>query len=213
MSTRGCYRFIDGDNQGPYTVYKHSDNYPWGQYGGVAAIAAALPYAWPLPRFEADEFAAGFVSANKKCAEDMAREYDQRATEYEKADPDTVEWGPERGKKAIAKAVASYRRQAAEYRDPNSSYAKMCGGNVRLMNTPDANSLDYLPGDIEYLYDVSFRHSDLNGNGNLWIKVHETSGGWGDKPLVATLMAEGTLAEMLEYFKEEPKAEEDATTA
>ncbi len=62
MSTRGCYVFQDkGENEG-HVVYKHHDNYP---SGAVEFIAKARAHAWPLPRFEADEFAASFIVANK----------------------------------------------------------------------------------------------------------------------------------------------------
>ena len=44
------------------TVYEHSDGYP---DGAVCWITKTLEHAWPLPRFEADEFAAAFVAANK----------------------------------------------------------------------------------------------------------------------------------------------------
>lgn len=64
MSTRGLYTFID--DAGQYHVYVHSDNYPDGEYGGVAKINAALKKAWDLPRFEADEFAASFVATTKE---------------------------------------------------------------------------------------------------------------------------------------------------
>jgi hypothetical protein len=60
MSTRAIYTFSDKNAE--YHVYKHHDGYP---SGAAQWIAAALPYAWPLPRFEADEFAASFVAANK----------------------------------------------------------------------------------------------------------------------------------------------------
>jgi hypothetical protein len=60
MSTRALYTFCD--LRGEYHVYKHHDGYP---SGAAQWIAAALPYAWPLPRFEADEFAAAFVAGNK----------------------------------------------------------------------------------------------------------------------------------------------------
>ena len=60
MSTRACYTFRDGDEE--YHVYKHHDGYPTG---AAEFIIAALKYAWELPRFEADEFAAAFVAANK----------------------------------------------------------------------------------------------------------------------------------------------------
>lgn len=61
MSTRAVYTFID--DMGTHHVYKHHDGYP---RGAVEWITAALPYAWPLPRFEADDFAAAFVAANKE---------------------------------------------------------------------------------------------------------------------------------------------------
>lgn len=61
MSTRALYTFRDAD--GDYTVFKHWDNYPSGAH---EFIAKALAYAWELPRFEADEFAASFIAANKK---------------------------------------------------------------------------------------------------------------------------------------------------
>ena len=60
MSTRAMYTFKDAH----YTVhvYKHSDGYP---EGAISWIANARNYAWPLPKFEADDFAAAFVAANK----------------------------------------------------------------------------------------------------------------------------------------------------
>ena len=61
MGTRAVYTFIDELNC--VSVYKHWDGYPaWA----CRFIANALPMAWPLPRFEAEEFAAAFVAANKK---------------------------------------------------------------------------------------------------------------------------------------------------
>lgn len=61
MSTRGIYTFIDTDGE-KYNVYVQCDNYP---AGALNYIEAALQYAWELPRFEADEFAAAFVRAAK----------------------------------------------------------------------------------------------------------------------------------------------------
>lgn len=57
MSTRGLYNF-----GGDINVYCHHDNYP---SGAAARIADAYQYAWELPRYEPDEFAAAFVSGNK----------------------------------------------------------------------------------------------------------------------------------------------------
>lgn len=61
MSTRGCYIFKD--TSGEYVVYKHGDNYP---SGAADSILGAFQYAWELPRFEANEFGAAFVVANKQ---------------------------------------------------------------------------------------------------------------------------------------------------
>jgi hypothetical protein len=66
MGTRAIYTFIDRHQR--HTVYKHWDGYP---YQACHFIADALALAWPLPRFEADEFAAAFVAANKKIAGDV----------------------------------------------------------------------------------------------------------------------------------------------
>ncbi len=60
MSTRACYTFKDGTDE--FHVYKHHDGYPTG---AAEHISNALKNAWPLPRFEADEFAAAFVATNK----------------------------------------------------------------------------------------------------------------------------------------------------
>jgi len=60
MSTRACYTFKDEHNA--YHVYKHFDGYP---SGAEQWIRAALDHAWKLPRFEADDFGAAFIAANK----------------------------------------------------------------------------------------------------------------------------------------------------
>ena len=60
MSTRATYQFIDEFDD--VTVYKHHDGYP---EGGLQWIAKSIPYAWSLPRFEASDFGAAFVAANK----------------------------------------------------------------------------------------------------------------------------------------------------
>ena len=87
MSTRGIYHFRDDKESETYHVYKHHDNYPSGAYG---FIKAALTRAWPLPRFEADEFACAFIAANKESAggvrlvphgvTDMGQDYDYHIT-------------------------------------------------------------------------------------------------------------------------------------
>ena len=61
MGTRAIYFFQDFDGS-TYGVYKHYDNYP---SGAADFIENAKAYAWEFPRFEADDFAAAFVAANK----------------------------------------------------------------------------------------------------------------------------------------------------
>lgn len=61
MATRAVYSFRDGHNT--FHVYKHWDGYP---ESALEFIDKATMYAWPLPRFEASDFAAAFIAANKK---------------------------------------------------------------------------------------------------------------------------------------------------
>lgn len=60
MSTRAVFTFEDDTES--FHVYKHMDGYP---SGAAEALVKALALAWPLPRFEADEFGAAFIAANK----------------------------------------------------------------------------------------------------------------------------------------------------
>lgn len=60
MGTRAVYSFKSHGES--FHVYKHWDNSPEWAYNN---LDAALGYAWSLPRFEADEFAAAFIAANK----------------------------------------------------------------------------------------------------------------------------------------------------
>ena len=60
MSTRAIYRFYDDHNH--HAVYKHYDGYP---SAAAEFLFKALTFAWPLPRYEADDMAAAFVAANK----------------------------------------------------------------------------------------------------------------------------------------------------
>jgi hypothetical protein len=61
MSTSATIQFIDDTNM-KAAVYSHGDGYPADIH---AALLKALPLAWELPRFEADEFAAAFIAGNK----------------------------------------------------------------------------------------------------------------------------------------------------
>jgi hypothetical protein len=134
MSTRACYRFIpeNGPNgcPGVITVYKHQDGYP---RGAAEAIERALPFAWPLPRYENDEFAAGFVAGNKMSAETWARRYEADAI----ARPEHAE---------------HFLRMAKEWRDPKRGY--QAGGGVRLVPFEGMNAHARFAADTEYLYEV-----------------------------------------------------------
>lgn len=65
MSTRAVYTFIDEHDK--FHVYKHWDGYPEdnGEGGAYAFIRQAKELAWDMPRFEASEFGAAFIAANK----------------------------------------------------------------------------------------------------------------------------------------------------
>lgn len=66
MGTRAVFTF--NDELGSHSVYKHWDGYP---SGACEFIMNTFDYAWEWPRFEADEFAASFVAANKKSSGDI----------------------------------------------------------------------------------------------------------------------------------------------
>ena len=85
MSTRAIYTFSDTDNT--VHVYKHHDGYPYckfdgGEAGGLVWIKDAEYFAWDLPRFEADEFAASFVRAHKSVGGGVRLIGDQKPWEY-----------------------------------------------------------------------------------------------------------------------------------
>ena len=138
MSTRVCYRFIPengpDDFPGVVTVYKHHDGYP---KGAAKAIEAAIPYAFSLPRFEADEFAAAFVRANKKNADDYARDYEAQAATA--SDP---------GQREACLHVAERYRLEKAYRE------SVQRGGVRLVPFEGLDAYQRFAGDIAFLYDV-----------------------------------------------------------
>lgn len=64
MGTKAAIKFTD-ENGAQAIVYTQYDGDPRGiQQKLQATIKSEL--VWTLPRFEADEFAAGFIAANKK---------------------------------------------------------------------------------------------------------------------------------------------------
>jgi hypothetical protein len=139
MGTRACYRFIDRPGEGAevITIYKHSDGYP---EGAVCWITKALDFAWPLPRFEADEFAAAFVAANKKSARQQHAIYLAKAES--EADP----------------GIKAHLQRSAEEWKPGGAYARSCtGGDLRVVNKPGMEAFKSYATDIEFLYDVTVK--------------------------------------------------------
>ena len=70
------------DENGEYFIFRHWDGYPDAV---VPDILKALPYAWELPRFEADEFITALVCAFKDGAGNIrfAKSHEQYGdTEY-----------------------------------------------------------------------------------------------------------------------------------
>lgn len=66
MSTRSTITVRDRkDGNEAYHIYRHSDGYPDTQHGVIATLPEAFKFAWQLPRYEADDFAAAIVSAWK----------------------------------------------------------------------------------------------------------------------------------------------------
>lgn len=63
MGTRCTVRVHDQHDD--FCIFRHWDGYPEDGGGVIADIQKALQYAWPLPRFEADEFITGLVRAWK----------------------------------------------------------------------------------------------------------------------------------------------------
>jgi hypothetical protein len=141
VSTRACYRFIpdNGPNDFPgvVTVYKHHDGYP---SGAAKAIEAALDCAWQLPRFEADEFAAAFVAANKRSTSSIRQEYEAHAQDAERKAKVDVEF-------AKADMPGYYRRLA-------KSAGRYVGGGVRLVPFEGLDAYQRFASDIAYLYDI-----------------------------------------------------------
>ncbi|MCA2999775.1 MAG: hypothetical protein ING75_14355 [Rhodocyclaceae bacterium] len=63
MSTCAEIQFKDAEET--FAIHQHSDGYPEGEHGVIAAIEKSIPYAWRDGRFEAAEFACAYIRANK----------------------------------------------------------------------------------------------------------------------------------------------------
>ncbi len=67
MSTRSVVTFKQKGNP-TFHVYKHCDGYPDTM---LPLITASLAKAWPLPRYENDEFATAFIATAKDSCGDV----------------------------------------------------------------------------------------------------------------------------------------------
>src|SRR5215469_18024132 len=161
MSAKACYRFWPlEDWPGVVTVYQHQDGDP---AGAAKAIEAALAFAWPLPRFECEEFAAAFVAANKWSAECFAAHYLSQAAEAEA--------------KGDAQRADRLRGIAAKY-GPGGAYCDMIGGGIRLVPFEGADAHRRFANDTEYLYDIRCTggrlrvtaHTTVAREGKWWIR-------------------------------------------
>lgn len=74
MGTRAVFTFKDERNE--FHIYKHWDGYPSGAAG---FLTMAIGKSWGLKRFEADDFAAAFIVANKTAGGDvyLTKHYDE----------------------------------------------------------------------------------------------------------------------------------------
>jgi hypothetical protein len=172
MSTRACYRFIDPSDTGVVTIYKHGDGYP---EGAVCWITKALEFAWPLPRFEADEFAAAFVAANKRSAEQRHQAYLKKAER--ETDPE----------------IKAHLQRTAEGWKPGGQYALACnGGDLRVVNQPGMEAFKSYAADIAYLYDVTRKNDVLHVT---VYSTHERDRKWTIKRVFA-----GNLTQMQAKF-------------
>ena len=170
MSTRAVYSFFDSEGPAAAHVYKHHDGYP---SGAIQAIEAALEYAWPLPRYEADEFAAAFAAGNKS---------------YYKAKLLELLSQPERTEEDNQNI--DYLKEMHE-----KGYS---GGGIRLI-TPkraDTSAMDAAADfacDLEYRYEI--RCDGERGDGALHVTVFETDY-WSADNRVEKQLFTGTLEEM-----------------
>lgn len=65
MGTRATITIKDDASR--FHLFRHWDGYPENDAGVIAGLQKVIdgPKVWPLPRFEADEFAAGIIATLK----------------------------------------------------------------------------------------------------------------------------------------------------
>jgi acylphosphatase len=140
MSTRATYTFRDNSGNsldgGPIHVYKHHDGYPTG---AAQWIEAALDHAWSLPRFEASDFAAAFVAANKPSPEQEALRLRQLAKEH---------------REAGNRETADQLDMRATHYEPGGFINNSRGGGVRLIADGSEDGWKKFACDQEFHYEV-----------------------------------------------------------
>lgn len=177
MSTRAVYTFF-GDQGEAHHVYKHSDGYP---SGAAQWITAALNFAWKLPRYESDEFAAAFVAANKSY-------YRERLFELYKKDRKT------KGDRDAIKRYESYAHGGGD------------GGQVRLI-TPKEARTPAMEAASQFASDIEFRYEIRCQDGQLYVKTFATNF-WNDP--TETELWSGPLSEMAAWADKFEKSDDDA---
>src|SRR6185437_7889916 len=134
MSTRCVITVIDEHHS--FSIYRHGDGYPNTDVGVIKTLEAAFEFAWALPRFEADDFAAAIIRAWKmegggdiyfteshERHGDLAYRYEIR---QQPDNPDRLE-------------VRVFER---DYQDENSNYRK---GNDIVVWKSYKNHIYYIP--------------------------------------------------------------------
>ncbi len=132
MSTRALYSVFE-DSQQPINIYIHSDGYP---SGAAEHIREALIFAWALPRFEADEFAAALCTGVKS-------HYLQRYAE------------------ALEKQISGEPNDDFHSAKNMKEYAtKYAGGGARIFSPGPPIEADAC--DLEYRYEIRLLNDKLH---------------------------------------------------
>lgn len=143
MSTRALYSIFD-ENQEPINIYIHSDGYPTG---AASRIQDALKFAWTLPRFEADEFAAALCAGVK--------------THYMVQLIDALE------RQVKGEKLANEWRTSEKIRE----YMKhLTGGGARVFPAGDPKTVG-----AAHCSDIEFRYEIRSLDGKLFVKCLSTN--------------------------------------
>jgi len=154
----------------------------------VQWIESALEFAWKLPRYEADEFAAAFVAANK--SRHMNRLLALLMKKFPSADDE----------REIDQLKDTLERISKS--DPDLYLMDDTGGGeIRLItpatgDTPTMDAAAYFAADIQYRYEIR------GWDGELHVKAFEINY---TKWRTENEIFAGTLAEMKGWAKEAAK--------